>query len=223
MNGRKAVFLNTEALEFGWERTLDNLKPLLVLGVTSAFLAALERGSRDARGTLLVTLAIQLAQALVTMISLRSLLEIQAGRKVTVSQLPGYTTGFAAFVLTTMLLGLIVTGGLALLIVPGLVWAARFGFAPLLVVDEGREPLDALRESSRITQGVRGKLVLFGLAMFGVNLIGLAALGLGLLLSVPSTGLATIFVLRKLQLRAAALPRSDESPHGGELHPPLTI
>ena len=223
MNGRKAVFSNTEALEFGWERTLDNLKPLLVLGLTSAFLAALERGSRDTRGTLLVTLAIQLAQALVTMISLRALLELHAGRKVTVSQLPGYTKGFATFLATTMLLWLIVGGGLLMLIIPGVMWGARFGFAPLLVVDEGRGPIDALDESSRITQGVRGQLVLFGLAMFGINLIGLAALGMGLLLSVPSTGLAAIFVMRKLQARAATLPRSDASPHGGELEPPLAI
>jgi hypothetical protein len=62
-----------------------------------------------------------------------------------------------------ILYGLIVAFGLVLLIVPGVGRPLKFGFAPFLAVDDGLDPLAALRESARLTRAVERKLLRFAL------------------------------------------------------------
>jgi uncharacterized membrane protein len=206
MNTHTSVFSSEEALRFGWHRTLANAKPLLALGVASAFLALLNRGASGPHGDWLIAVLVQLAQAVVGLMWLRVLIEVHDGAPVDLTKVRQLTRGFVPYLLTTLLLGLMVGLGLALLIVPGVLLALRFGFAPLVVADQGRDPFEALRESSRLTEGARGELLVFGLLALVVNLAGLLAFGLGLFVTIPTTGLAAVWVLRKLQARAATLP-----------------
>lgn len=111
----------------------------------------------------------------------------------------------------SVLYGLIVAGGLILLIVPGVIWAIRFGFYGYFIIDRKCSALDALKQSSALTRGERGNLFVFGLAMLGVNLLGAACLGVGLLVSIPLTWLAAASVYRRLQ--STAVPQtSTEQP-----------
>lgn len=205
MNGQTAVFSTSEALRFGWERTLANLKPLLALGVLGGVLSLVNQGLSGQRGGFLGALLVQVAQLAVGFVSLRVLLGIHDGRPFDLRG-PGLFAGFGSYLLTVILVSLLVSVGLVLLIVPGVLWALHFGLAPVLVADEGRPPLVALRESKALTEGVRVELLGFVALAFGVNLLGALALGVGLLLTVPTTGLAAIFVLRKLQGRRAVFP-----------------
>ena len=88
--------------------------------------------------------------------------------------------------------------GILLLIVPGIVWYAQFSLWPYLMVEHGMGPIEAMKESSRITRGHRGQLILFYLALALVAIVGLAAFVVGI---VPALGVITVstaFVYRRL-------------------------
>ncbi len=55
----------------------------------------------------------------------------------------------------------LITLGMFLLVVPGIYMAIRWTFSELLVLDKGLRPLEALRASSDLTEGVRWKMFLF--------------------------------------------------------------
>ena len=94
--------------------------------------------------------------------------------------------------------GVIVIFGFALLIVPGIIFALMFMFTLYFVVDREEYTLQALKESYRITYGHKWKLLLFVFAIAGINILGTLCLFVGLLVSVPVTTIATAHAYRTL-------------------------
>lgn len=222
---RGAPFSSTEALRFGWNSTCSNLRPLLVIGLAGGFLGLLVQALRrplESPGIApLLAIAVQVLQAALFMALLRASLQLCDGRAIDLSRPQDLLADFFGYLLTGLLLSLIVVGGLALLIVPGVMWAMRFGYAPLLVVDRGYDPVQALRESSRVSAGARMRLFRFALLALAVNLLGALAFGVGLLVTIPTTTIAAAHILRQLQERAgkvAAEPAggAQSRPSGGE-------
>lgn len=208
---RDVPFSSAEALRFGWSTTTVNLRPLLVIGLAGGFVGLLQQAlsrSSENVGAPILALILQVLQAALFMALLRASLQLCDGRAIDLSRPQDLLANFFAYLLTTLLLSLIVGGGLVLLIVPGVLWAVRFGYAPLLVIDKSCDPVWALRESARLTAGVRGPLFKFGLLAAGINLLGALAFGVGLLVTVPTTLIAAAQILRQLQLRAGR-PNSE--------------
>ena len=217
------AFSTAEALRFGWKKTKANLGPLLILGAVGAFLALLQgqlNSGRSGTGALL-GLVVQLAQVGVTMAWVRVALWAYDGEKVRVPQASALLPDFFSFLLASVLYGLFVAVGLVMFIVPGVFWAATFCFFGFAVLDQGLDPIAALRESHRLTVGARGQVLAFGLAALGVNLLGALALGLGLLVTVPTTFIAAGHVYRRLLSRAAstAHPAPPRTPFVGPQRP----
>ncbi len=75
----------------------------------------------------------------------------------------------------------LVTLGFLFFIIPGLYLSIRWMFAEMLVVDQGMKPVEALRASSKMTEGEWWKLLLFILVVGLLSIIGLAALVVGVL------------------------------------------
>lgn len=112
---------------------------------------------------------------------------------------------FWKYVAATLATGVIFAIGFVLLIVPGIIALTVFWFAPYIVIDRRLGPVEALKESARITRGNRLNLfILFGTSL-GINLLGMLALFAGLLVSVPVTMLALIHAYRTLSGRAEAI------------------
>jgi uncharacterized membrane protein len=99
-----------------------------------------------------------------------------------------------------------VAGGLILLIVPGIYLGLKYQFFSYLIVDKELGVLDSLKESSQITQGVKWQLFGFSLALIGINILGALAFGIGLLVTIPLTVVAHVFVYRKLSTRLMLVP-----------------
>ena len=59
-------------------------------------------------------------------------------------------------------------------------------------------PIEALKKSSQITKGVKLDLLVFSFLLTGINILGVLAFGIGLILTIPTTIIATAFVYRKL-------------------------
>ena len=105
---------------------------------------------------------------------------------------------FWKFVGAYVLVALIVVVGLILLIVPGIMWSLKYMFVPLVVMDKKMRPFEALKESARMTDGYKWELLLFVLALLGINLVGLLCLIVGLLVTIPVSSLAFVHAYRTL-------------------------
>jgi uncharacterized membrane protein len=84
------------------------------------------------------------------------------------------------------------------LIIPGIILSMGLAFVPYLVVDRGLGPIEAIKESWRITKGHKWQLLLLFLALLGLNLLGLVALLIGIFVTVPITMLAFAHAYRTL-------------------------
>jgi uncharacterized membrane protein len=109
---------------------------------------------------------------------------------------------FWRFLGAELLAGIIIFIGFLLLVVPGIIAAIGLGFAPYGVIDRGKGPVEALKDSWNITKGHKGQLFLFGLALLGLNLLGVIALVVGVLVTVPMTWLAVTHAYRALRAQA---------------------
>ncbi len=102
------------------------------------------------------------------------------------------------FIWTTFLFMFFCAFGMLAFIIPGIVLFSAFFFAPIIVVDKNISGMAALKESMRITQGVRAKILLFTLLVIGLNIVGAIFFGVGLLITYPVTIIAQTLLYKKL-------------------------
>jgi uncharacterized membrane protein len=101
----------------------------------------------------------------------------------------------------SILYALALVVGLILLIVPGIIFALMFMFTTFIVIDRERGPVEAMKESNRITYGHKWSLLGFTLVLVLINLLGVLALVVGLLVSIPVSSLAVTHAYRVLSWR----------------------
>ena len=97
-----------------------------------------------------------------------------------------------------ILMSLAVLGGLILFIVPGIIIGIRIQFAPLLMVDKGFGPVEAIRESWSMTNGIGWKLFCFGFLSGLLNILGLFCLIIGVVITFFVTWMAYFYLYRNL-------------------------
>lgn len=109
-----------------------------------------------------------------------------------------------SYIAVTILYALIVIVGFLLLVVPGVIAAVTFFFAPYLVVDRGLGPIAALKESARITKNNRWRVLALMGATVLVMFLGILALVVGLLVAAPIVFLICAHAYRSLWSAAAS-------------------
>jgi len=105
---------------------------------------------------------------------------------------------FWRFLGAHILTGIVVSLGFLALVVPGVILALGLAFVPYLVVERGLGPIEAMKESWRITKGYKGQVGLLILALLGIVILGLLALGIGVLVAIPVAMLAMAHAYRAL-------------------------
>lgn len=98
----------------------------------------------------------------------------------------------------SLLYGLIMLAGIILLVVPAFVWALKYSQFAYFIVDKDMGPMDALHQSGVVTKGAKWRLFGLGLSLMLINLAGALVFLVGLLVTVPMTMLAYVYVYRKL-------------------------
>ena len=199
-------FSATECIRFGW-RTFKRRGWFLVgmtalMMVVSWAIAALA-GSLGGRGggVLLGAANIGLSTLLTMGFTAVMIRAHDALESAEVSDL-WHPRPFWKFLAAEILTGLIVLVGLILLVIPGVILMLMYLFVPYLVIDKELGPIEALKESARITRGFRLELLLLFLIAFVLNIFGALALLAGLLVSIPVTTLALVHAYRVLALKA---------------------
>ena len=195
-------FSKSEAIRFGWDTAKGNfffflaLSFIMLLVVAPPLIAVQLFGGGSLVPFLLIITSFGLS-IIMQMGYIKILLKFVDNKKGELGDLFSCTHLFVRYVLASSLYFLIVFGGLLLFIIPGIIWAIKFQFYPYLIVEKSMGPIEALRKSSKITQGVKWNLLLFSCVVALVNMGGSLAV-IGSLWTVPTTMVATAFVYRKL-------------------------
>jgi uncharacterized membrane protein len=201
MHTARGDFEVGQAITYGWRGLVRNLVPLagiaLVVFAVNLFVSVLDQEVNTTAGRIGTFLLSTIVSLLVGMGWIRVALTVVDGGTPSLNQL-FRTDDVIPYAIASFLLGIAVGLGLVLFIVPGIYLLARYGFTTYAIVDEGLGIGAAFQRSSDITEGHRGKLVLFGLALVGLNLLGLLAFIVGVILTSGVTILAVAFVYRRI-------------------------
>ena len=104
-----------------------------------------------------------------------------------------------AYLLALSIYCLAVSGGLVLLIVPGIYLAVRYSLFAQIITDTSAAALPALRKAAALARGSWASLSALFLIAFLLNIAGMALLGIGLIISFPVSLLAIAGFYRSLQ------------------------
>jgi len=191
-----------ESIQFGWEtfkkRPWFFIGVVLAVVILSSILTSLaEENPRDLFA-ILVSLAVLVIHIFIEMGLVSFALKAHDGvEKATFHDL-WHPHSFWKYVGVKILTGIIIVIGLILLIVPGVIAILTLLFATYLVIDRNLGPIEAMKESARMTKGHRWNLFLLILALLGINILGAIALLVGLLVSIPVSILAVAHAYRTL-------------------------
>jgi len=110
-----------------------------------------------------------------------------AGRRTEFADLFKGFNFFVPTLVASLLMGLLVTLGIFLCIVPGLVIAAMYSFTYLFIVDKRMDFWPAMQASHAVVRRDYAGFTLFLLLLFLVNLLGLLCCFVGIFVSMPVT------------------------------------
>ena len=105
---------------------------------------------------------------------------------------------FWRFLGAHILTGIAVAIGFVCLVIPGIILAIGLSFVPYVVVERGLGPIEAMKESWRITKGHKWTLFQLGLVFLGITFLGIIALVVGVFVAFPVVMIAAAHAYRTL-------------------------
>jgi hypothetical protein len=111
---------------------------------------------------------------------------------------------YLSYLGASLLMGIAITFGFALCIVPGVLLALGWFFVAQILVDRQPGATASLGLSWELTKGHRGDLFLFWLLLIGLNLLGLLACCVGVIVTGAMTQLALAWAYLRLTGQATA-------------------
>lgn len=200
----KERFSKTGALRFGWDVWKKNIGffigVLFVAFLVQLAPALLSAFFKKEASILFIPINIfyNVVGIIVSMGFIKIALSFCDGKTPEIADLfRGYPL-FFSFLAGLIFYGAIVIAGGLLLIIPGIILGIQFQFCTYFIIDQKAGPIEALKKSSRLTRGVKFELFIFNMFVLGINLLGALALGVGILITMPVTMMATAYVYRKL-------------------------
>lgn len=149
----------------------------------------------------LVYLVFIIVQLLMTMGCIHILVKVSRGEVISTNDLFAKNGHFWKYLLASILYTLIIFAGIILFIVPGMIWALKYSMVIYLIIDKDMGVMDAFKESSKMTKGSKGTILIYGWGFALLNLVGMLALGLGLLVTMPITWIANGLIYVHLSKR----------------------
>jgi len=196
------------AISYGWKKFTENIGPfvLLMLAVFVAsivitlvqrFLTPSDGGFLGLIWSLLIAFVGYVLISIVQAGVWRAGLGVTRGETPSVAQLTE-TTNIAPYILTSIAVGFIGVIGLALCVLPGIIWFFLTAFAPLLALDKGLSPVEAITTSINWVKGNAGQVFLVLLVAGLVYFAGWLVCCIGLLVSAPVALVAITYSYRAL-------------------------
>jgi hypothetical protein len=198
-----ANFALGDALSYGWSTYWKNVGPMLLIAVVVFAIQIVFSALGNATDSVAVQIVFQLIGTLVSLLItlgwLRVSLEITNGVKPELADV-FRANGYGPFILASILFYLGAVIGFILLIIPGIIFVATFGFYGFVIAQrgDGVGVLESLQRSHEITQGHRWQLFGMALVLLLVNLVGLLACIVGVVFTSGITLIAWAYLYRAL-------------------------
>jgi uncharacterized membrane protein len=202
------------ALSYGWKKFQENVGPFIILVLVVfaviiflsligniVLIPALNGDGTSAVLSLIAFSVVFVLQFVVGFIVqagvYRAGLGVTKGETPSVSMLTD-TTNLGPFIITVILVGLGAFVGYILCIIPGLIWLIFTAYAPIIALDKGVGPTDAIKQSIDWVKNNFGQVFLILLVSYIVYIAGAILCGVGLLVSIPVALVAIIYSYRAL-------------------------
>jgi len=197
-----------ELIKHGWEKTKENMEIVFFTTLFVLVIGSLVEGFGESDRNLSIKLFAMIASIAMIIVRIgycKIMLKINDGEHPKFLEIFDEYRTFWRYLGTLILYSITILGGLILLIIPGVFWAVRFSFSPMIVVDTKLGPIAAMKESFSISKDNFWKLFWFFVVICLMNFVGLIFFGIGLLITVPVSLLAYIKVYRDLSQKRAGL------------------
>lgn len=189
-----------QSLTFGWNEF--NKRPWFFIGIMLFFFAisgVASYLSEQSTFFSVVNIIVTVFTCWLYIGLLHIMFDIVDGREVAFNRLFSATgASLLHYIVVMILSGLAVFAGLILLVVPGIIVGIMLAFSVYVLVDKNRGPIESMKASSALTKGHRTNLFWFFIVMALINMLGAIVFVVGLLVSVPVTLLAMVYVYRLL-------------------------
>ncbi|MEI6498861.1 MAG: DUF975 family protein [bacterium] len=186
-----------KAFSYAWESVKNNfwyfVGLALIVGVIESVGNIVYSGGKNSWGLLGILLS-----PWITAGYLYILLSFYKSKKAPLDKVFVQGKYYLRALLATIWLMLIIGLGFVLFIIPGIYLALKYQFVLNLIVDKNIGVSEAMKESARMTEGVKMRLFVFDLACIGITIVGVLCFGVGLLVTMPIAWLAEIYIYKKL-------------------------
>jgi hypothetical protein len=110
-------------------------------------------------------------------------LKAARGQSLQVSDLFAFKDNYLNVVLAALLTNVIISIGIFLLIIPGIIFACKLAFVPYLVIDKKLDAIKALQTSWQMTDGYAMNIFVMGLLAVFIAIGGLIAFLIGVIIA----------------------------------------
>lgn len=203
-----APFSVTEAFTYGWQGFTRNIGPLAIIALVVIAAQLVTQVLQRLFDNWVLDLSANLVGAFISLVIslglIRAALIIIDGGRPKVEDVVS-TDGIGSYIVASLLVAAIVTVGLVLCIVPGLIAGFLLQFFGYAIVDRrvdatttapNSDPIGALRASFAVTSANAVPLILLALLALAANFVGALLCGVGLLVTIPVTAIAVAYAWR---------------------------
>ncbi len=198
----RKTFSISEAVKYGFNFIKANFVTFIKLGAVLIIINIISNMVtglfKDNPLSFLWTLISMVISILVQIGSIKITLELYDGKPLNFSNLYSQSNLILRYLGASILYGLMVFVGFIFFIIPGIYLAIKYQFFSYLIVDKNMGIMDSFKKSENMTQGVKMNLLLFFLALAGINILGALVFLVGLIITIPTTVMATVYVYKKL-------------------------
>ncbi len=207
-NNSTDSFLISSSLSSAWQLFKEKwltVYGLMILPLGFGFLYSMIMGMMSESEGGLLSLVLMflylMIQLVVGMGVIKGLISLSRGEEVTMETFSGMAPKVFNYLGGMILMSLIIFFGFIALIIPGLYFSLKYYFVPFLIVDKGLGPMEALKESARMTKGVKWDLVGFMMAVMIFGYLGILALFVGLFVTLPVAYISFAFLYNRMLAR----------------------
>ena len=205
---QRAPFSATDAIGYGWKGFTANIGPLALIGLVLIVASALSNWLSRGFDNWLLSITGSVLSFFISLVVglglIRAALAILDGGRPSVEQLVS-TKDIGPYFIASLLVALVVTVGLFLCIIPGLIAGFLLQFYGYAIIDRKSDsvttapqstPTGAIRASFEVVAANVGPLLLLAVLSFLLNVAGALLCGVGLLVTVPVTAIAVAYAWR---------------------------
>jgi uncharacterized membrane protein len=191
------------SFSYGWNKFTQNVGPLIVAALVMIVVQWLVQGVGFAVDSIVLRLLFGLMAVVVSAAASFGLanisLKIVNGEPVEISDALPSGPRLVPYAITAIIIQIVVTIGIYLCIVPGIIAAVFLWFGHFVVLDEGLAPGDAITRATQLVKGHFGPVLGFMVLAWLINIVGIILCCVGVLVTIPLTTVAAAYVYKGLK------------------------